>query len=70
MAKALLGHLDRPNLRSTGEVRRLQQRLRDLESEVARLSALNDELSAELHRRDLDTMPDTMSIVEAEPVLI
>ena len=42
MAKALFGHIGGPDPRMVAEVRRLQQRVRDLEDEVARLQADND----------------------------
>ncbi|QVQ51668.1 hypothetical protein J4H86_23300 [Spiractinospora alimapuensis] len=46
MAKALLGHVGGPDPRMVQEMRRLQQRVRDLEDEVGRLQAHNDALSA------------------------
>lgn len=47
MAKALLGHVGGPDPRMVSELRRLQQRVRDLEAELARVQAENDLLSAE-----------------------
>jgi hypothetical protein len=47
MAKALLGHIGGPDPRMLAEMRRLQQQVRDLESELVRLQQENDELSAE-----------------------
>lgn len=47
MAKALLGHIGGPDPRMLAEMRRLQQQIRDLESELVRLQADNDVLSAE-----------------------
>lgn len=64
MAKALVGHVGGPDVRTLGELRRLQQRVRELESELARMTSLNEELAAELHTRDLD-----LSVVESEPAL-
>ena len=46
MAKALFGHVGGPDPRMHSEVRRLQQRIRDLESQVLRLSNENDALRA------------------------
>ncbi len=49
MAKALLGHVGLgSDLRLTEEVRRLRERVRQLEIETARLRAENDELVATL----------------------
>ena len=47
MAKALLGHVGGPDPRLVSEMRRLQQRVRDLEAELARLQEVNDVLAAE-----------------------
>jgi hypothetical protein len=52
MAKALLGHVGGPDPRMVSEMRRLQQRVRDLEAELARLQEANDVLS-EQARHDL-----------------
>jgi hypothetical protein len=46
MAKALLGHVGGPDPRMVSEMRRLQQRVRDLEAELARLQDENDVLVA------------------------
>ncbi|GAA3750241.1 uncharacterized protein YlxW (UPF0749 family) [Spinactinospora alkalitolerans] len=46
MAKALFGHVGGPDPRMVQEMRRLQKRVRDLEDEVGRLQAHNDQLSA------------------------
>ena len=46
MAKALLGHIGGPDPRMLAEMRRLQQQIRDLESELLRLQEENDVLSA------------------------
>ncbi|GGQ03317.1 hypothetical protein ACWDTT_12305 [Streptosporangium sandarakinum] len=45
MAKALLGHVGGPDPRMVSEMRRLQQRIRDLEAELTRLQAQNAELA-------------------------
>ncbi|ACY98968.1 MULTISPECIES: hypothetical protein [Thermomonospora] len=47
MAKALLGHVGGPDPRMVAEMRRLQQRVRDLEAELVRLQAENDALAAQ-----------------------
>jgi hypothetical protein len=48
MAKALLGHVGGPDLRVVNEMRRLQQRVRDLEAELLRLQDEKDALAAEV----------------------
>ena len=48
MAKALYGHVGGPDPRIVSEMRRLQQRVRDLEAELARLHEENDVLAAEM----------------------
>jgi uncharacterized small protein (DUF1192 family) len=53
MAKALLGHVGSPDIRLLSEVRRLQDRVRELESEVLRLHAENDALAASVSHTDL-----------------
>ena len=45
MAKALIGHVGGPDPRMIMEMRRLQERVRTLESEVLRLRAENDALA-------------------------
>ncbi|HEY1623972.1 MAG TPA: hypothetical protein VGG16_09235 [Streptosporangiaceae bacterium] len=47
MAKALFGHVGGPDPRVVSEMRRLQQRVRDLEVELGRLQEENDALTAE-----------------------
>lgn len=48
MAKAILGHVGGPDPRIVSEMRRLQQRVRDLEAELVRLQDVNDTLAAEV----------------------
>jgi cell division protein FtsB len=48
MAKALFGYVGGPDPRMVSEMRRLQQRVRDLEAELARLQDENDVLAAEV----------------------
>jgi hypothetical protein len=53
MAKALLGHVGAPDSRMVSEMRRLQRRVHDLESELVRLQAENDALSAAARNDEL-----------------
>jgi hypothetical protein len=62
MAKALFGHVGGPDPRMVSEMRRLQQRVRDLEAELVRLQEQNDALSVEA------THPD-MLVPDREPAL-
>jgi hemerythrin-like domain-containing protein len=48
MAKALFGYVGGPDPRMVSEMRRLQQRVHDLEAELARLQEVNDVLAAEV----------------------
>jgi nucleoside-triphosphatase THEP1 len=52
MAKALFGHVSGADLRLVDEVRRLRGRVRELESELARVSSANDALVASVHVED------------------
>ena len=47
MSKALYGHVGGPDPRMASEMRRLQQRVRDLEAELVRLQEVNDALATE-----------------------
>jgi hypothetical protein len=62
MAKALFGHVGGPDPRMLSEMRRLQQRVRDLEAELVRLQEENDALTVEA------THPD-MLVPDREPAL-
>ncbi len=53
MAKALFGHVGGPDPRMLSEMRRLQQRVRDLEAELVRLQDQNDALAAEVDHEDM-----------------
>ncbi|OIV36714.1 hypothetical protein BIV57_14760 [Mangrovactinospora gilvigrisea] len=53
MAKALLGYVGGPDPRLIGEMRRLQQRVQDLESELVRMQAENDALTEAVHNESL-----------------
>jgi uncharacterized protein YlxW (UPF0749 family) len=63
MAKALFGHVGGPDPRIVSEMRRLQQRVRDLEAELVRLQEENDSLSVEAAHED-------MLVQEREPALV
>lgn len=64
MAKALLGHVGGPDPRMVAEMRRLQQRVRDLEAELVRLQAENDALAT---APDDDVM--SLTVKDREPAL-
>ncbi len=64
MAKALLGHVGGPDLRVIAEMRRLQQRVRELENELDRMQAENDALNAAMHGELA-----TMDMPDREPAL-
>jgi len=57
MAKALFGHVGGPDPRMVSEMRRLQQRVRDLEAELVRLQEENDALTVEAGHEDV-LVPD------------
>jgi hypothetical protein len=54
MAKALLGYVGGPDPRLVSEVRRLQQRVHDLETELLRLQATYDHLAETVDAEHLD----------------
>ena len=62
MSKALFGHVGGPDPRMVSEMRRLQQRVRDLEAELVRLQEQNDALAAVAHEED-------MLVLDREPAL-
>ena len=62
MAKALFGHVGGPDPRLVSEMRRLQQRVRDLEAELIRLQEENDALAVEAAHAD-------MMVPDREPAL-
>ena len=64
MAKALLGHVGGHDARMVFEVRRLQQRVRELESEVLALRAENDALASSVTPSNLISLE-----VSKEPAL-
>jgi hypothetical protein len=63
MSKALFGHVGGPDPRVVSEMRRLQQRVRDLEAELVRLQEENDALAAGL------THEDHVLVLDREPAL-
>ncbi|EFL22939.1 MULTISPECIES: hypothetical protein [Streptomyces] len=67
MAKALLGYVGGSDPRVLSEMRRLQQRVQDLESELVRIQAENDALSAAA--RHGDSLLDSIDVSQAEPAL-
>jgi hypothetical protein len=67
MAKALLGYVGGSDPRVLAEMRRLQQRVQDLESELVRIQAQNDALSAAA--RHGDSLLESIDVSHAEPAL-
>lgn len=67
MAKALLGHVGGSDPRVLAEMRRLQQRVQDLESELVRIQSENDALSAAV--RHGDSLLEGIDVSKAEPAL-
>jgi hypothetical protein len=53
MAKALFGHVGGPDPRMVSEMRRLQQRVRDLEAELVRLQEENESLAVDATHEDM-----------------
>lgn len=70
MAKALLGYVGGSDPRLLAEMRRLQQRVQDLESELGRISSENDALNAVAAQHG-DSMLDgiDLDVPQAEPAL-
>lgn len=71
MAKALIGHVGHDlDLRMVTELRRLRDRVRDLEHDVARLQAANNALSSGLSvDGDMLTLSVLDRVNEREPAL-
>ncbi|GAB3123320.1 hypothetical protein GCM10027160_43470 [Streptomyces calidiresistens] len=65
MAKALLGYVGGTDPRVLAEMRRLQQRVQDLETQLVRVQAENDALAAA--RRD--SVLEGIDVPKAEPAL-
>ncbi|MEU9714098.1 hypothetical protein ACQKM2_39345 [Streptomyces sp. NPDC004126] len=70
MAKALLGYVGGSDPRLLAEMRRLQQRVQDLESELGRIQSENDALTAAAAQHG-DSLLDSIEIdvPQAEPAL-
>ncbi|WP_354642466.1 hypothetical protein [Kitasatospora camelliae] len=66
MAKALLGYVGGPDPRMLSEVRRLQQRVQDLEHELTKLQAENDALTAVV---DEHSLLSSIELDQREPAL-
>jgi hypothetical protein len=71
MAKALLGYVGGSDPRLLAEMRRLQQRVQDLESELVRIQSENDALNAAVAQHPGDSLFENMDIDvhQAEPAL-
>lgn len=71
MAKALLGYVGGSDPRLLAEMRRLQQRVQDLESELVRIQSENDALNAAVaqHPGDLSFENMDIDVSQAEPAL-
>jgi hypothetical protein len=71
MAKALLGYVGGSDPRLLAEMRRLQQRVQDLESELVRIQSENDALSAAVAHHPGESLLDSIGIdvPQAEPAL-
>ncbi|MCX2967501.1 hypothetical protein WDH52_00545 [Streptomyces sp. TRM70308] len=67
MAKALLGYVGGSDPRVLAEMRRLQQRVQDLESELIRMQAENDALTAARHHGD--SLLESIDVSHGEPAL-
>ncbi|AZM91392.1 MULTISPECIES: hypothetical protein [Streptomyces] len=70
MAKALLGYVGGSDPRLLAEMRRLQQRVQDLESELGRIQSENDALTAAAAQHG-ESLLDSIEIdvPQAEPAL-
>lgn len=66
MAKALLGYVGGPDPRMLSEMRRLQQRVQELEAEILRLQSVNDALSAVA---DEHSLLNSIELDHREPAL-
>ncbi|MCX5400015.1 hypothetical protein OG599_25110 [Streptomyces sp. NBC_01335] len=68
MAKALLGYVGGSDPRLLAEMRRLQKRVQDLESELVRIQDENDALNAAAQHQSLLDGID-IDVPQAEPAL-
>jgi uncharacterized protein YlxW (UPF0749 family) len=69
MAKALLGYVGGSDPRLLAEMRRLQQRVQDLESELVRIQAEKDALAAAASRDRMMQSMESIDAHQAEPAL-
>ncbi|MEV4948061.1 hypothetical protein [Streptomyces sp. NPDC053755] len=69
MAKALLGYVGGSDPRLLAEMRRLQQRVQDLESELVRIQSENDALNAAAQHGDSLLHGIDLDVPQAEPAL-
>ena len=63
MAKALLGYVGGSDPRLLSEMRRLQQRVQDLESELTRIQSENDALNAAAFGREPRVRPPIRGVI-------
>ncbi|MEV0850330.1 hypothetical protein AB0J21_31450 [Streptomyces sp. NPDC049954] len=66
MAKALLGYVGGSDPRLLAEMRRLQQRVQDLESELVRIQTENDALAAAASHHS-DALLESIDVSQPEP---
>ncbi|MCK8677070.1 MULTISPECIES: hypothetical protein [Streptomyces] len=69
MAKALLGYVGGTDPRLLAEMRRLQQRVQDLESELVRIQSENDALNAAAAHSESPFDGLDIDVPTAEPAL-
>ena len=71
MAKALLGYVGGSDPRLLAEMRRLQQRVQDLESELVRIQSENDALNAAVAKHPGESLlvGIDIDVPQAEPAL-
>lgn len=69
MAKALLGYVGGSDPRLLAEMRRLQQRVQDLESELVRIQTENDALATAAASHEGDSFLESIDVPQAEPAL-
>ncbi|MEV0094187.1 MULTISPECIES: hypothetical protein [unclassified Streptomyces] len=69
MAKALLGYVGGSDPRLLSEMRRLQQRVQDLESELTRIQSENDALNAAAQHGESLLDGIDIDVPQAEPAL-
>ncbi|MER5463907.1 hypothetical protein AB0D12_26470 [Streptomyces sp. NPDC048479] len=67
MAKALLGYVGGSDPRLLAEMRRLQQRVQDLESELVRIQSENDALNAAVAQHPGESLLNGIDIDVHQP---